>query len=196
MKLPDPTFDGALSLEAVLGGRKSVRDFTTQPVTLRQVSQLLWAAQGVTHGDQLRTAPSAGALYPLELYLIAERVEGLARGVSRYRPVRHELLGMRDGDFLRGLAAAAVGQEWVGDVAAVIVVAAVYERTTKKYGERGVFYVHVEVGLAAQNICLQAVSLGLATVMVGAFDDTQVGRLLHMPADHRPLVMLPLGVGK
>ena len=196
VKLPDPTFDRALSVEAALGGRKSVREFTIQPVTLRQVSQLLWAAQGVTHGDQLRTAPSAGALYPLELYLIADRVEGLARGVSHYQPVRHELVEMRDGDFLPGLSAAAVDQEWVGDAAAVVVVAVVYERTTRKYGERGVRYVHVEAGLAAQNICLQAVSLGLSTVMVGAFNDTQVGRLLNMPADHRPLVMLPLGMGK
>jgi SagB-type dehydrogenase family enzyme len=185
-----------MSLEAALGGRKSVRDFATQAVTLRQVSQLLWAAQGVTHGDQLRTAPSAGALYPLELYLVADRVEGLARGVGHYRPVRHELVGMRDGDFLPGLSAAALGQECVGDAAAVIVVAAVYERTTKKYGERGVRYVHVEVGLAAENICLQAVSLGLSTVMVGAFSDTQVRRLLDMPADHRPLLLLPLGMEK
>jgi len=182
-----------MSLEAALSGRKSVRDFTTKAVTLRQVSQLLWAAQGVTHGDQQRTAPSAGALYPLELYLVADRVEGLTRGVSRYQPVRHELVGIRDGDFLPGLSAAALGQDCVSGAAAVIVVAAVYERTTKKYGERGVRYVHMEVGLAAQNICLQAVSLGLATVMVGAFHDTQVRRLLNMRANHRPLVLVSLG---
>ncbi len=196
VKLPDPVLDGAMSLEAALGRRKSVREFTTQAVTLRQVSQLLWAAQGLTHGDELRTAPSAGALYPLELYLVADRVEGLARGVSHYQPVRHTLAGIRDGDFLPGLSAAALDQEWIGDAAAVIVVAAVYERTTKKYGERGVRYVHVEVGLAAQNICLQAVSLGLSTVMVGAFNDRQVRKLLNMPADHRPLVLVPLGKEK
>ena len=173
--------------------RRSVRTYLNKPLTLTEVSQLLWAAQGINRGREFRTAPSAGALYPLEVYLVAGNVDGLAEGVYKYRPHQHELLKIIHDDKRRELAAAALGQRYVQDGAAVIVIAAVYERTTQKYGQRGIRYVHIEVGHAAQNIYLQAVSLNIGTVFVGAFDDDEVKRVLNLPDEEHPLSIMPVG---
>ena len=193
IRLPDPKVSGNLPVESALNRRRSVRDFSGQPLTLEEAAQLLWAAQGITDPGGKRTAPSAGALYPLELYLVAGEVAGLAQGVYQYQPHAHALRRIADHDRRKALAAAALGQSWVGQGAAVIVVAGVYRRTMDKYGQRGIRYVHLEAGHAAQNIALQALSLKLGTVVVGAFDDDKVKSVVRMSEDAQPLCLLPVG---
>jgi SagB-type dehydrogenase family enzyme len=193
--LPEPRDSGEISIEQALLERRSVRNYKDEALTLAEVYQLLWAAQGITHPRGYRTAPSAGALYPLELYVVAGNVTGLQAGIYKYRPQGHELEKVAGVDVRTKLCAAALDQECVEDGAAVLVFAAVYERTTRKYGERGVRYVHMEVGHAAQNVYLQAVSLGLGTVVVGAFDDDEVKKLLQMEDDERALCIMPVGRG-
>ncbi len=193
ISLPAPRADSDRSLERTLRERRSVRDFRPAALKLAEVSQLLWAAQGITSREGFRTAPSAGALYPLEVYLVVGRVEGLGAGVYLYRPHGHKLLPVGAGDRRDALAAAAYGQQWVEDGAAVLVFSAVERRTTRKYGSRGVRYVHIEVGHAAQNAFLQAVALGLAAAVVGAFDDARVHDLIDMGEDEQPLYLMPVG---
>ena len=184
---------GKLPLESAISQRRSVREFSATPLKLEEISQLLWAAQGITHEGWLRAAPSAGALYPLELYLLVGDVESLDKGVYHYNPSRHSLQQVKRGDKLSKLAAAAYGQFWIKDAAAAIVIAAVYERTARKYGKRAQRYVHIEVGHAAQNIYLQATALGIGTTMVGAFMDSIVGKVIGVKDDEAPLAILPLG---
>ena len=193
INLPEPRYDSDVSIEQSLLNRRSIRSYTGEPLTLQEVSQLLWAAQGVTDPGGLRTAPSAGALYPLELYLVVGDVEDLTSGVYRYEPDGHQLVKTMDGDQRAGLAEAALGQSWVEEGAISIVFTGVYERTTGKYGERGIRYVHIEVGHAAQNLCLQATAMGLGVVTVGAFSDEQVTELLNLPEDEQPLYIIPVG---
>lgn len=170
------------------------------------LSQLVWAAQGVTlktdappnwqwgpwQGGR-RTAPSAGALYPLELYVIAGNVGGLEPGVYKYKPQTHQLLAVASGDRRRALAAAALGQQWIATAPCVLALGAAYGRTEVKYRERAPRYVHIEVGLAVENICLQAVALDLGTTMVGAFTDDQVKKVVGMAQDEQPLAIVPVG---
>jgi SagB-type dehydrogenase family enzyme len=191
--LPKPAEAGEMSLEQSLSRRRSVREYGDAAIELSEISQLLWAAQGITDPQGYRTAPSAGALYPLELYVVAGRVQGLAAGVYHYEPENHHLVKTAGNDQRKRLARAALSQSWVGEAAAVVVFAAVYERTTRKYGERGIRYVHMETGHAAENLFLQAAALHLATVVVGAFDDDEVARVLHLPAPVRPLMLMPVG---
>ena len=193
IKLPEPRFKSEISIEETLLQRRSVREYADLPLTLDDVSQLLWSAQGMTAGWGGRTAPSAGALYPLEVYLVVGNVEKLAIGVYKYKPERHELTRVKEGDLRGELAVAALGQSFVKEGAIVIVIAAVYERTTKKYGDRGVRYVHMEAGHAAQNIYLQAAALDLGMVTVGAFNDNNVKDILGMAKDEVPLYVIPLG---
>ena len=191
--LPEPQYDSQVSLEQSLLERRSIRDYSGQPLTLQEISQLLWAAQGTTDPGGFRTAPSAGGLYPLELYLVAGDVEGLAAGVYRYQPDGHQLVKTGDGDIRAELSEAALGQEWVEKGAVSIVFTAVYERTTVKYGERGIRYVHMEAGHAAQNLCLQATALELGAVTVGAFYADSLSQLLNLPDDEEPLYVIPIG---
>lgn len=191
--LPEPSVAGSTSLEQLLAQRRSIRDYQTSAVELAEIGQLLWAAQGITHSQGLRTAPSAGALYPLELYVVTGRVEGLAQGVYHYDPGHHQLKKTREGDLRDALTRAALSQGWVKSAPAVIVFTADYARTARKYGKRAKRYVHIEAGHAAQNLFLQAESLGLATVVVGAFDDDEVARVLRLPADIQPLLLMPVG---
>ncbi len=193
VQLPSPELYPEASLGDALQGRRSVRAYARQSLSLQQIAQLLWAAQGSNHPSGLRTAPSAGALYPLDVLLVAGDVAGLDEGVYRYRPARHALELLRSGDRRAPLARAAFGQAWLASGAAVLVIVATYERTTRKYGERGRRYVHIEVGHAAQNALLQAAALGLGAAVVGAFDDGAVARLLDLPASERPLYLLPVG---
>lgn len=191
--LPEPHYEGERSIESVLHRRRSVRTFTDAPLTVAEVSQLLWAAQGVTHADGLRTAPSAGALYPLTVYLVVGNVQALSQGIYTYQPQKHALLRVIVGDKRAELSAAALEQSWVQESAVVIVLSAIYERTTARYGERGRRYVHIEVGHAAQNIQLQAVSLNLGTVVVGAFDDRKVQRIMQLTTREVALSLMPVG---
>lgn len=192
IELPEPRLTGDVAVEEALHSRRSVRDFRAKSLHLDEVAQLLWAAQGVTY-RRLRTAPSAGALYPLEVYVVAGRVEGLDAGVYRYDPRKHVLEIISTGDLRRKLSRAAVSQEWVHEGAISLVFAAQYEKTTAKYGDRGIRYVHIEAGHAMQNVYLQAEALGLGTVAVGAFSDGSLRELLQL--DHRlqPLGIMPVG---
>ena len=191
--LPQPSADGDVSVEAAIRERRSVREFSKRALTLADVAQLLWAAQGITSRDGGRAAPSAGALYPLELYLVAGDVDSLPAGVYHYRPERHRLTLAADGDHRKALAAAALGQSWVRRAPAVLVIAGVYERSAKKYGQRARRYTRIETGHAAQNVYLQAVALGLGTVIVGAFEDAEVREVLGLSGNHAPLALMPVG---
>jgi len=191
--LPEPSREGEVSVERALAKRRSVREFAPEPLPVATVSQLLWAAQGITDPAGLRTAPSAGALYPLEVYLVAGAVAGVRPGVYRYDPRRHRLVLGSQGDPRRAVAEAALGQDWVAEAPAILVLAAVYQRTARKYGERSARYVHMEVGHAAQNVYLQAVALGLGTTMVGAYRDEKLARVLGLPEREKPLALLPIG---
>lgn len=195
IKLPEPKYTSEISLEETLHKRRSVRDFKDKPLTLEQISQLLWAAQGINDKREgFRTAPSAGALYPLEVYFVSGNITDLPKGIYKYNPHKHELTTGSEDDVRLELSRAALGQDCVKDGAAVIVIAAVYERTTAKYGKRGMRYVHMEVGNVSQNIYLQAVSLNLGTVVVGAFDDEQVKKVMQMENDEEPVCIMPIGV--
>lgn len=193
IKLPAPRREGKVSLERCLALRRSVRAYRDQAISLAEAGQLLWAAQGITAGDRLRTAPSAGALYPLELYLVAGKVEGLSAGIYKYLPASHALLPVLGEDRRRALAEAALNQMFIAEAPITIVVAAIYERTAARYGERAPRYVHIEVGHAGQNICLQAVALGLGSVTVGAFRDAEVKRIVGLAPEEQPLYLLPVG---
>ena len=193
VSLPEPQLDGEVSLEQSLVARRSTRNYSGESLTLEEISQLFWAAQGVTNAAGHRTAPSAGGLYPLELYLVAGNVENLEPGIYHYMPEKHELVLIAEGDIRIELAKAALSQSSVKDGAVSVVMTAIYERTTTKYGERGIRYVHIEAGHAAQNLCLQATALGLGLVTVGAFEDEQVVEVLNLPDDEIPLYIIPVG---
>jgi len=173
--------------------RRSVRRYSKEAITLNDLSQLLWAAQGITSGEGFRTAPSAGALYPLEVYVVAGNVDGLAGGVYRYRVDGHTLQRIRDGDLRGNLSECALKQTQITDASVDIVFAAVFERSTAKYGERGVRYAYIEAGHAAQNVYLQAESLGLGVCAVGAFYEQEVSELLALPGDETPIYILTVG---
>jgi SagB-type dehydrogenase family enzyme len=192
--LPSPRLRGPLSLEESLAMRRSVRAFTRAPVTLADAAQLLWAAQGITDRARgYRAAPSAGALYPLEAYLVVERVTGLGVGVYRYVPETHALAKVSTSSAREELYRAALSQPPVREAPAVLIFAAVFDRTTRKYGERGRRYVFLEAGHAAQNVYLQATALGLGTVVIGAFDDDDVRRAVGMAPQEQPLYVMPFG---
>lgn len=191
--LPTANKNGIVTLESAISQRNSVREFASTPLTLEEISQLLWAAQGITHGKGLRTAPSAGALYPLELYLLTGRVGSLASAIYHYDARQRTLQRIEQEDKLGMLASAAFGQLWIKDSAAVIIIAADYERTSRKYGKRGQRYVHIEVGHVAQNIYLQATALGIGTTLVGAFTDDDVANVVGVKDNEVPLAIMPLG---
>ncbi|MDV2480615.1 SagB/ThcOx family dehydrogenase [Methanoculleus sp. Wushi-C6] len=191
--LPEPRFESGVSVEEALRERRSVRSYADLPLALADVGQLLWAAQGVTDDEGHRTAPSAGALYPLEVYVVAGSVEGIEPGVYHYRPGEHLLLRVGNGDRRADLQAAAASQTSVGDAPATIVIAAVPDRTIERYGERGMRYVEMEVGHAAENVYLQAEALGLGTVAIAAFDEGEVGEILAPPEGTVPLYLMPVG---
>jgi len=175
-----------------------VREYAEGAITLAELGQIVWAAQGVTERPQdwpsgLRTAPSAGALYPLELYVLAAAVDGLDVGLYRYVAERHALQMMVGRDLRKALSRAALRQDPVTSAPAVLVVAAELQRTAVKYGERAPQYVHMEVGAVAENVHLQAVSLGLGTVIIGAFHEEMVKSALELPAAHEPLAIMPVG---
>lgn len=193
VSLPQAVFSSDMAVEEALLERRSVRKFSKKALTLDDIAQLLWAAQGITGSSTYRTAPSAGALYPIEMYLVAGNVEGLAQGVYRYRPESHDLVRIVDGDRRRSLATACWFQTWLRQAPAVIVTTGVFARTARKYGERSERYVQIEAGAVAQNIYLQATSRGLGTVIVGAFRDTKVKAVLGFPEDHEPLTVMPVG---
>lgn len=193
VRLPEPRRDSGYSLERALTDRRTVREFGAAALPLADLAQLAWAAQGVISASGRRTTPSAGALYPLEVYVVAANVQDLAPGVYRYQPSIHRLAALAEGDRRKTLAEAAWGQRWMEQVPAILVIAAVERRTTAKYGQRGVRYAHMEAGHAAQNVLLQARALDLDAALVGAFTDADVQAALGLPRDARPLYLVPVG---
>lgn len=173
--------------------RRSIRSYKSEPLAIAEISQLLWSAQGVTNRKGFRTAPSAGALYPLEVYLAAGDVTDLDTGIYKYNPHRHEMVNTVQGDKRSELCRAGLGQSSIKNAPAVMVFCAVYERVTGRYGKRGIQYVHMEVGHAIQNVCLQAISLGLGSVIIGAFNDNDVKEVMNVELGEQPLLMLPVG---
>lgn len=194
IRLPEPARDGEMSVEKAISQRRSTRSFRDEPITLDQVSQILWAAQGITEEQRkFRTAPSAGATYPLEVFLVSGMVEKLEPGVFRYMPLNHSLSNVLDGDKRQDLYNQALRQPAIRNAPAVVVIAGVFKRTTGRYGPRGEQYVYMEVGHVGQNIQLQAESLGLSSVVIGAFDDSGVQKVLGLPRDMVPFYLLPMG---
>jgi SagB-type dehydrogenase family enzyme len=191
--LPEPRTEGSVSVEEALSARRSVRVYAEVPLELADTGQVLWAAQGVTDDRGYRTAPSAGALYPLEVYLVAGSVMGLEPGVYHYRPGEHLLVRIAGEDVRTTLQAAAVNQTPIVDAPATVVIAAVPGRTTAKYGERGMQYVYMEAGHAAENVYLQAEAINLSTVVIGAFDEDGVREVLALPENATPLYLMPVG---
>jgi SagB-type dehydrogenase family enzyme len=189
--LPKPRIKGTISVEEAIEKRRSVRSYSSKDISIGDISQLLWACQGITDEKRLlRAAPSAGALYPLEIYLLKKD------GIFHYIPEGHRLEGVSDKDARDDLARAAYRQEYVKEAAVDIVIAAIYERVTSKYGERGIRYTDMEAGHAAQNVFLEAVALGLDSVPIGAFNDSEVSKALNLPRNVKPLYILPVGYKK
>lgn len=194
VKLPDPVLKGEVSVEEALSRRRSVREYRNDPLTLAELGQLLWAAQGITlPSSGFRTAPSAGATYPLELYVSVRRggVVGLPAGIYHYDPLTHSLELVKEGDFSSDIYRASLNQEWVRRAAACIIITADFSRTTSRYGARGERYVYMEAGHVGQNIYLQATALGLGTVAVGAFHDDQLKSIVGCEED--PIYLFPVG---
>ena len=193
IKLPNPELTGEQSVEMLLQQRRSVRSYQKSSLNLTEVGQLLWSAQGVSDAQGLRTAPSAGALYPLKLFVVVGDVNELSPGIYQYNPEEHSLLKTANGDLRKLLQKAALNQSSIGDAAIIFVFTAIYQRTTWKYGDRGVRYVHMEVGHAGQNLFLQAEALDLGTVVIGAFNDDEVRKVLRLDSDMQPLSLMPVG---
>ncbi|MBN1138724.1 MAG: SagB/ThcOx family dehydrogenase [Anaerolineae bacterium] len=185
--LPPPRLDGSMSLEETLAARRSVRDYANKLLTWEEIGQLLWSMQGLTREWGGRTAPSAGALYPLETYVAT------AEGLHHYEPAEHQVTASPQLGLRQALWEVSLKQDWIRLAPAVFIITAVYERTLSKYGQRAARYVHMEAGHAAENLLLQAVALGLGGVVVGAFYDDRVRTALNLPQDHEPLYLIPVG---
>ncbi len=195
IKLPAPSTSGRMPLEEAISRRRSVRKFGAQAISLAQLSQLLWAAQGITSAGGQRAVPSAGATYPLELFIIVgeQTVKDLKAGVYQYQINTHSLKLHLQGDVRERLAGAALDQRFIANCPLNIVVCAIFSRTSHRYGNRGNRYVYMEVGHIGQNVSLQAVALGLVTVMVGAFNDEFISEILKLEKQIEPLYIIPTG---
>ena len=193
--LPEPAITGEMSVEEALANRRSRRNFQNEALSAEQLSQILWAAYGITEpGRGLRTAPSAGATYPLEIYVVIGNVSGIDAGVYKYDPHEHKITEIKRGDIRDELSAAALNQAMVREAPITVVYTAVFSRIEGRYGQRGrERYVFMEIGHSAQNIYLQAEALGLGTCAIGAFTDRDVRDILDTPADEEPMYFLPVG---
>lgn len=200
IQLPSPILKGTISVEEAVNARRTRRDFSDQPLTLEEWGQILWAAQGITSDGNIkkRTAPSAGALYPMELYLILGKglSNSLSAGIFHYVPTKHALEQISDKNFAKGVAEASLHQSWMAEAPGMILITAEYSRITGKYGKRGIRYAHIEAGHVAQNCLLQAESLNLNVGIVGAFQDQELMDLLPIPKEHEPILILPIGRSK
>lgn len=196
MKLPPPTRPGSMSVEQAIMQRRTVRAFAQKTLDPDHLSQLLWAASGITGKDHFkRAAPSAGALYPMDVYVLTgqESVAGIQAGNHRYQPREHRLSPVAGGDMRQQAARACFSQMWMADAPIILVITAQYSRITVKYGERGIRYAMIEAGHIGQNIFLQAQAIGLDAGIVGAFDDRKLISVLSIPSAHEPLLLMPVG---
>ena len=205
--LPAPRHDGKISVEKALNERRSIRQYSEDSLSISEISQILWSAQGITqkikeppsmrYGRKriggYRTAPSAGALYPIELYIAVGKVKGLPQGLYKYNPLQHTIIKVLKGDKRNDLSKAALNQSCVRRGAVSIIIFGVYKRTALKYGKRAEQYVLIECGAVSQNIYLQSYALGLGTVYVGAFNDDSIKSVLKTPEDEHPLGIMPIG---
>ncbi len=204
IKLPSPQLKGKVSLEETILRRRAVRRYRRDPLNLSQLSQILWSAQGITGTREFRAAPSAGATYPLEIFVFVgkqgviaseakQALEELQSGIYHYEVDSHSLSLHKPADLRPDLARATLDQEFIIEAPVDIVICALYHRTSYRYGRRGERYVHIEVGHVGENIHLQAVALGLATVEIGAFNDEEVRKVLGVEEQIKPLYIMPLG---
>jgi len=192
VNLPKPQYHG-IALEEAIEKRRSIRNYSNKPITMAQLSQLLFAAQGVTghmYGKALRTAPSAGALYPFEVYVVVNNVEDIPRGIYHYSVLDHALELVKAGDFRGKITDAGLQQEMLGDAGVTFVLSAIFDRVRHKYGERGYRYTYIEAGHISQNIYLQSVSLGLGSVCAGAFLDEKVNKLISVDGRAEAVIYL------
>jgi SagB-type dehydrogenase family enzyme len=181
IELPRPATEGGAPLWDVLSQRRSVRDFLERPVTAQEISQLLWASQGITaeqFGYKFRTVPSAGALYPVETYLVVNDVEGIPQGVCHYNVLEHCLEQVKEGDYRVTIARAALDQKIAYDANLVFVWTAVVERSKWKYKQRAFRYIYLDAGHIAQTVAMAAVALGLGSCQIAALYDEEVNDLL------------------
>ena len=195
IKLPQPSYKGEISVEEAIFYRRSIREYKREPLSIREISQILWAAagsniDGITGAT--RVAPSAGACYPIETYLVVGEVKKISPGVYHYDWQEHKLTLLIPGDLRQELAKAALGQKMIQKAPASLVFAALYPRTLRRYGQRGFRYVHIDVGCMVQNVYLQSQTLGLGTVNIGAFFDEKVKEILDLK-DEQPLCIMPFG---
>ena len=193
IKLPKPSFDGPVSVEKAILKRRSIREYNNQPLSLNHVAQLLWVSQGIVTKEGFRTVPSAGALYPFDMYLVAGHIKDLDAGVYLYDPKNHQITLTASGDKRSALHAATYNHDCVRDGAASIVMTTVYEKTTQKYGDPGINYINMEAGHASQNLYLQAVSLNLGTVAVAAIKPDDFKKILELPKNVEPIYLMPFG---
>jgi SagB-type dehydrogenase family enzyme len=199
ISLLKPSFDGKVSVEKAIKERRTIRDFKERILSLAHLSQLLWAAQGITDPiERKRAAPSGGALYPLDVYILVGEngVEKIEAGVYHYLPKEHSISLISKGDLRKEMASASLGQRWMAKAPIIFVITAEYRRITGKYGERGIRYALIEVGHVGQNLFLQAEALGLGAGIVGAFNDLEVSKVSGLPPKHEPLLMMPVGYKK
>ncbi len=196
MKLPKPKTHGEVSLETAIKQRRTIRSFTSEPLSLEQCSQLFWAAQGITEDRGFkRAAPSGGALYPMDIYAVVGEncVKGLESGAYHYDPKSHAVSLVSKGDLRNKVAGAALSQMWMATAPLNILITAEYYRITSKYGKRGVRYAIIEAGHIGQNILLQSEAMGLGAGIVGAFNDEKIRQVVNIPPNHEPLLILPVG---
>ncbi|MCP4349781.1 MAG: SagB/ThcOx family dehydrogenase [Desulfobacterales bacterium] len=199
MNLPKPVTDGNISLEQTIKNRRTIRSFESKPLKIEQLSQLLWAAQGITEDRGFkRAAPSGGALYPMDIYTVAGNngVENLSPGIYHYAPANHSVKLITEGDLRNDVAGASLWQSWMAKAPVNLVITADYARICSKYGDRGVRYAMLEAGHVGQNIFLQAVAIGMGAGIVGAFDDNKLISIMNIPKSHEPLLAMPVGYEK
>jgi SagB-type dehydrogenase family enzyme len=197
--LPKPSFDGKVSVEKAIKDRRTIRNFKDRILFLAHLSQLLWAAQGITDtAESKRAAPSGGALYPLDIYIVIGEngVEKIDAGVYHYLPKEHSISLISKGDRRKEISLASLSQMWMAKAPIIFIITAEYKRITGKYGERGIRYALIEVGYVGQNLFLQAEGLGLGAGIVGAFNDLEVSRVVGLPPKHEPLLLMPVGYKK
>lgn len=196
IKLPSVKFDDSLTVSEAIENRRTIRSFKDKSVTLEQISYLLWAAQGVTSPQGLRAAPSAGALYPLEIYINVRKSDSLKPGLYKYNPISQSIFRTQDKELSEKISDAALHQDWMAEAPVMVIFTAIYRRTTGKYGERGVRYAIIEAGSSSENLFLQAQSIGLDCGIVGAFNDSEIKKLLDLGKDSQPLLLMPVGYGR
>jgi len=196
IKLPKPKLAGKISVEEAIDARRTRRGFSSKPLAIEDLSQLLWAGQGITEKKwKHRAAPSAGALYPVYVYIHVRRnmVNGLKEGIYRYVPEGHYLQLIKKGDYTKELSQVGYSQTFFAQSPVCFILTGIYSITTWKYGDRGKRYVHMEMGHIAQNIMLQGEALRLNVGLAGAFRDGHLSSLLELKKGEKPFYIIPAG---